>query len=118
MARPIRVGITHGDINGIGYEVILKSLADEMMRELCTPVIFGSPQIAEKARRQFCQEDVRLTKVASAANAQDGRISVVDVCGTPPQLTPANLPRSRARRLWQHWRLLRRLLRRDISMCL
>lgn len=88
MARPIRVGITHGDINGIGYEVILKSLADEMMRELCTPVIFGSPQIAEKARRQFCQEDVRLTKVASAANAQDGRISVVDVCGTPPQLTP------------------------------
>ena len=87
MARPIRVGITHGDINGIGYEVILKSLADEMMRELCTPVIFRPLRVRRRlhaANSVRCREDVRLTAVASAANAQDGRISVVDVCGTPP----------------------------------
>ena len=33
----IRVGITQGDINGVGYEVILKTFSDPMMLELCTP---------------------------------------------------------------------------------
>ena len=37
--RKIKVGITHGDINGIGYEVILKSFADATMLELCTPIV-------------------------------------------------------------------------------
>ena len=37
--KKIRVGITHGDINGIGYEVILKALEDSRMFELCTPII-------------------------------------------------------------------------------
>lgn len=88
MARPIRVGITHGDINGVGYEVILKALADEKMLELCTPVIFGYHSIAEKARRQFGLEDQRLYKSGSAGQAQDGRISVVEVGGTAPEVVP------------------------------
>ena len=40
--RLVKVGITHGDINGIGYEVILKTLSDTRIAELCTPVIYGS----------------------------------------------------------------------------
>lgn len=40
--RLIKVGITHGDINGIGYEVILKTFSDARVAELCTPVIYGS----------------------------------------------------------------------------
>ena len=42
----IRVGITHGDINGVGYEVILKTFADPTMLELCTPIIYGSPKLS------------------------------------------------------------------------
>lgn len=34
----IRIGITQGDINGVGYEVILKTFSDPMMLELCTPI--------------------------------------------------------------------------------
>ena len=44
--RKIRVAITHGDTNGIGYEVILKTFADPEMFELCTPIIYGSPKVA------------------------------------------------------------------------
>lgn len=40
----IRVGITHGDLNGIGYEVILKIFSDPAMTELCTPILYGSPK--------------------------------------------------------------------------
>lgn len=42
--RKIRVAITHGDTNGIGYELIFKTFAEQEMLELCTPVIYGSPK--------------------------------------------------------------------------
>lgn len=44
--RKIRVAITHGDTNGVGYEVILKAFDDPTMLELCTPIIYGSPKVA------------------------------------------------------------------------
>ena len=34
-----KIGITHGDINGIGYEVIIKALADTNMMEVCPPIL-------------------------------------------------------------------------------
>ena len=49
--RLIKVGITHGDINGIGYEVILKTFSDTRMAELCTPIIYGSSKIAAYHRK-------------------------------------------------------------------
>ena len=47
----IKVGITHGDPNGIGYEVILKTFEDPVMLELCTPIVYGSPKIASYHRK-------------------------------------------------------------------
>ena len=44
--KKIRVAITHGDTNGVGYEMILKAFEDPMMLELCTPIIYGSPKVA------------------------------------------------------------------------
>ena len=41
--KKIKVGITHGDINGVGYEVILKTFENPEMFELCTPLVYGSP---------------------------------------------------------------------------
>ena len=38
----VRVGITQGDTNGVGYEVIIKALSDARMLDMCTPVVYGS----------------------------------------------------------------------------
>ena len=43
MSEKLRVGITHGDINGVGYEVILKAFENPVMMDLCTPIVYGSP---------------------------------------------------------------------------
>jgi len=42
----IIIGITHGDINGIGYEVILKALSDNRVLDMFVPVIYGSSKLA------------------------------------------------------------------------
>ena len=44
--RKIRVAITQGDTNGIGYELIFKAFESQEIFDLCTPIVYGSPKIA------------------------------------------------------------------------
>lgn len=75
--RKIRVGITQGDINGIGYEVILKTFSDPLMLELCTPVIYGSPKVAAYHRKAMDLQ-TNFSIIASAADIQDNRLNIVN----------------------------------------
>ena len=63
MSDKIKVGITHGDYNGIGYELILKILDDGRLAELCTPVIYGSAKIAANYRKQLGLQGQQLQQV-------------------------------------------------------
>ena len=45
ISNPININIKHGDINGVGYEVILKSLKDPRIFEMFTPVIYGLSKV-------------------------------------------------------------------------
>lgn len=90
MHNPIRVGITHGDFNGIGYEVIIKALAEEEILDLCTPVIFGSAELLNQVRKDLGVEGFRFTPVRRPSDAQPRKISVVDVCPRGLQLTPGH----------------------------
>ena len=73
----IRVGITQGDINGVGYEVILKTFADPVMLELCTPIIYGSPKVAAYHRKSL-DLPTNFSIVNSASEAVPNRLSVVN----------------------------------------
>ena len=61
----IKIGITHGDINGIGYEVIMKALADERITEICTPVIFGSAKLIGYDRKAVSYTHLTLPTICS-----------------------------------------------------
>ncbi|BEG99296.1 4-hydroxythreonine-4-phosphate dehydrogenase PdxA [Bacteroides sedimenti] len=73
----IRIGITQGDINGVGYEVILKTFSDPAMLELCTPIIYGSPKVAAYHRKAL-DLPANFTIVNSAAEAPHNKLSVVN----------------------------------------
>ena len=73
----IRVGITHGDINGVGYEVILKALSDPTMLELFTPVIYGSPKVAAY-HRKVMNIDCSFSILSNAEDVVDGRVNLVN----------------------------------------
>lgn len=72
----IRVGITHGDTNGIGYEVILKAFEEPAMLELCTPIIYGSPKAAAYHRKML-DINTNFSIISKAEDAQDGRINLL-----------------------------------------
>jgi 4-hydroxythreonine-4-phosphate dehydrogenase len=74
--RKIRVAITHGDTNGIGYEVILKTFEDPTMLELCTPIVYGSPKVASYHRKALGLETQFLI-VDKAEDARDGRLNLL-----------------------------------------
>ena len=74
--RKIRVAITHGDPNGVGYEIILKAFEDPTMLELYTPIIFGSPKVAAFHRKAMGIE-TQLTTVSNASDAKDGRVNIL-----------------------------------------
>lgn len=73
----IRIGITQGDINGVGYEVILKTFADPVMLELCTPIIYGSPKVAAYHRKSL-DLPTNFTIINSASEAAYDRLNVVN----------------------------------------
>jgi 4-hydroxythreonine-4-phosphate dehydrogenase len=55
----IKIGITQGDINGIGYEVILKTFSDERVFDMCIPVLFGSQKTAGFYKKLIETEDTK-----------------------------------------------------------
>ncbi len=73
----IKVGITHGDANGIGYEVILKTFENPTMLELCTPAVYGSPKVAAYHRKAI-DSPTNFSIVNSASEIQDGRLNIVN----------------------------------------
>ena len=83
-----KIGITQGDTNGIGWEVILKALADPRMTELFTPVVYGSPKAAAYYRNTIAEiEQFSFNPVASAAEARRGKVNLV-ACGETADIAP------------------------------
>ena len=74
----IRVGITHGDINGIGYEVIIKTLMEPHMTEMCTPIIYGSPKVAAYHRKALNIENLSFNHIRNANEAHNKRINIIN----------------------------------------
>lgn len=74
--RRIRVAITHGDTNGIGYELIFKTFAEPEMLELCTPVIYGSPKVATYHRKALNTE-TSFSIINSMDDVRDGRLNLI-----------------------------------------
>jgi len=73
----IRVGITQGDINGIGYEVILKTFSDPAMFDLCTPIVYGSPKVAIYHRKAM-NLTTNFTTINSATEAVRDKLNIVN----------------------------------------
>ncbi|MFY7987389.1 MAG: 4-hydroxythreonine-4-phosphate dehydrogenase PdxA [Flavobacterium sp.] len=77
-AENIIVGISIGDLNGIGSEVILKTFEDTRMLELCTPVIFANAKIVSFLRKEL-NIDIAIHGIDKIEQLVVGKINVLNV---------------------------------------
>jgi len=79
--KTIVAGITQGDINGIGYEIIMKALSDPTVTDLCVPVVYGSPKVAAYHRKVLNFAAFNFNNVRSAAEAHPKKINLINCLG-------------------------------------
>lgn len=79
MNKKIVIGITTGDSNGIGYEVIIKALADARIMELCIPIVYGSSKTFGAYKRQNSEaEDLATNIINTAKDFHPKRINIIN----------------------------------------
>ncbi len=86
--KKIIVGITHGDINGIGYEIIIKSLSDPRIFESLTPVVYGSSKVASYHRKALNIENFSFNQVRTASEAHSRRANIINCTDEEVKVDP------------------------------
>ncbi|HCM59230.1 MAG TPA: 4-hydroxythreonine-4-phosphate dehydrogenase PdxA [Bacteroidales bacterium] len=79
--KTIVAGITQGDINGIGYEIIIKALSDSAITDLCTPVIYGSPKVAAYHRKVLNNTTFNFNNIHTVTEAHPKKVNLVNCLG-------------------------------------
>lgn len=74
----IKIGISIGDINGIGVEVILKTFDDKRMLDFCTPVIFGSSKVISFYKKTL-NSNILIHSISNISQVVDGKINVLNI---------------------------------------
>lgn len=78
--KKIKLAITHGDINGVSYEVILKTFSDARMLDICTPVLYGSTKVASYHKKLLAlHQDLQFTSIRDGGEAVEKRFNVVNL---------------------------------------
>ena len=77
MTKP-KIGITIGDINGIGPEVIIKALSNKQILNQCTPIIYGSSKVIAYYKKALDAKDFNFSIGTSAEKAANNKITVIN----------------------------------------
>jgi 4-hydroxythreonine-4-phosphate dehydrogenase len=88
--RPV-IGISMGDPNGIGTEIIIKSLSDRRINEICTPIIYGSQAVFNFYQKELKNTDFKLNIIATAEEAKKNAPNLIE-CGDPAFLPDPGNP--------------------------
>lgn len=75
----IVVGISIGDINGVGMEVIIKTFSDQRMLTFCTPVIYGSAKVAAFHRKTLNLTDFSFNEIKNAGEVNHKRVNLINL---------------------------------------
>lgn len=86
--NPIKIGITIGDINGIGPEVIIKSLNDNRILLDCTPVIYGSTKVFSFYKKLLNEVEFNYQTIKDANEIQPRKINIINTWNEDVEIAP------------------------------
>jgi 4-hydroxythreonine-4-phosphate dehydrogenase len=78
MSDKIKIGISIGDVNGIGLEVIIKSLAELQILDYCTPIVYGHTKVASYHRKALGMGDFAFNVISSADAANPKKVNMIN----------------------------------------
>jgi 4-hydroxythreonine-4-phosphate dehydrogenase len=78
MSEKIKIGISIGDVNGIGLEIIIKTLADSLIYNYCTPIVYGHTKVASFYRRLTDVSELHFNVISHPSNAQDRKANMIN----------------------------------------
>lgn len=76
--KTIIAGISQGDINGIGYEVIIKTLIDNLINDLCVPIVYGSPKVAAYHRKALNINNFSFNNIRTPDEANPKKANMIN----------------------------------------
>jgi 4-hydroxythreonine-4-phosphate dehydrogenase len=74
----IKIGISIGDVNGIGLEIIIKTLADAAIFNYCTPIVYGHTKVASFHRKSVNVQDLNFNVIAEASQALHRKANMIN----------------------------------------
>lgn len=83
-----RIGLSHGDLNGIGYEIILKTFADARMLESLTPVLYGQSKAFSYYKKNFGLDSPNYSLTRDARQAGDKKFNIVNIVENEVKIEP------------------------------
>ena len=78
MQKNLKIGISIGDINGIGLEVILKTFKDRRMLDICTPIVFGSTKLINDYKKILSLENISFHSIKDIKHTKAKKINILE----------------------------------------
>ncbi|MES2267854.1 MAG: 4-hydroxythreonine-4-phosphate dehydrogenase PdxA [Bacteroidota bacterium] len=91
MSNKPKLGISIGDVNGIGLEIILKTLSDAKIYEYCTPIVYGHTKVASFHRRATEIGEFNFTVIDHPANAQQRKPNMINCWEEDVKIEPGQV---------------------------
>ena len=86
--RPFRIGLTHGDINGTSYEVILKAFNDTRMMSTMTPILYGQSKALSYYKKNFGMDDFNYSLTRDARQSWNQKFNILNIIDQELKIEP------------------------------
>lgn len=82
------IGISVGDLNGIGIELIIKTFADSRITEFCTPIVFGSNKVINFYRKSMSELNINYNNIKEINKANPKQLNIFSAWEEEVEITP------------------------------
>ena len=87
-SKSVKIGITHGDFNGISYEIVMKAFSDSRMLQMMTPVFYGQPKVFSYYKKSLGVEDINYTLIRDSRQAANQKFNLINITEDELKIEP------------------------------
>ncbi len=86
--KSVKIGLTHGDFNGISYEIIMKAFSDARLLQMMTPVFYGQPKVFSYYKKSLGVEDINYTLIRDSRQAAHQKFNLINITEDELKIEP------------------------------